>query len=120
MHKKYGRAKGLSRLIYLDSVERENCTEVFSTKYLKRKLYKIFICYFHKFSALHYSQVFSTTLPFLYQFCVVSGFVSVALIYFFFIKTREPLVSEALIEIESAVAKQKKKCDFVSFKTFCL
>ena len=41
------------------------------------------------------------------------------LIYFFFIIKREPLVDETLIEIESAVAKQTKRCDFFSFKTFC-
>ena len=51
---KYRRAKGLSRLIQLDSVERKNCTEVFCTKYLKIKLYKIFICYFRKFSFQDY------------------------------------------------------------------
>ena len=42
-----------------------------------------------------------------------------ALICFFFIIKREPLVDETVIEIESAVAKQIKKCDFVSFKIFC-
>ena len=31
---------------------------------------------------------------------------------------REPMVGEILIDIESPVAKQAKKCDFVSFKTF--
>ena len=53
------------------------------------------------------------------QFCVVSGFVSVALIYLFFIIKREPLVVETLIEIESTVAKHIKKSNFVSFKIFC-
>ena len=48
------------------------------------------------------------------QFCFVSGFVCVALIYFFFIIKREPLVDETLIEIESAVTKQTKKCNFTS------
>ena len=38
---------------------------------------------------------------------------------FLFITKREPLVGETLIEIESAVPKQTKNCDFVSFKTFC-
>ena len=37
----------------------------------------------------------------------------------FFIRKHDPLVGETLIEIESAVAKQTKKCNFVSFKTFC-
>ena len=41
-----------------------------------------------------------------------------AIIYFFFIMKREPMVGEILIDIESPVAKQAKKCDFVSFKTF--
>ena len=50
MVEKYGRAKNLSRLIQLDSVRRAICTEVFNTKYLKRKHYKIFVCYFYKFS----------------------------------------------------------------------
>ena len=43
------------------------------------------------------------------QFCVVSGFVSVALIYLFFIIKSEPLVVETLIEIESTVAKHIKR-----------
>ena len=38
----------------------------------------------------------------------MSGFLCVALIYFFFIVKCEPLNGETLIEIESAVAKQKK------------
>ena len=42
------------------------------------------------------------------QFCVVSGFVCVTLIYFFFTIKREHLVGETLIEIESTVAKQTK------------
>ena len=42
-----------------------------------------------------------------------------ALIYFFFVIKCEPLIGEILMDIESPVAKQAKKCDFVSFKTFC-
>ena len=56
---------------------------VFRTKYLKRKHYKIFICYFHKFSVhdnLHK------------HYC-----------------TFEQLVGKTLIEIEYAVAKTNKK-----------
>ena len=53
------------------------------------------------------------------QFCVVSGFVYMDFMYFLFIIKQEALVGETQIEIESAVAKQTKKCDFVSFKTFC-
>ena len=95
MNKKYGRAKNLSRLIQLDSVERAIWTKVFRTKYLKRKHYEVFICYFHKFSVQDHSM-------FNEHYCIF-----------------EQLVGETLIEIESAVAKQKKICDFVSSKT-CL
>ena len=52
-------------------------------------------------------------------FCVVSGFACVALIYFFFVIKPEPLVGEILMDIVSSVAKQAKKCNFVSLKTFC-
>ena len=41
-----------------------------------------------------------------------------ALNYFYFTIKSEPLVGKTLTEIESEVAKQTKKCDIVSFKTF--
>ena len=104
--KKYGRAKYLSRLIEFDSVERAICTKVFRTKYLERKRYKIFLCYFHKFSVQDHLHEHYCTFE---QFCVVSGFIYVVLIHFFFIIKREPLVGKRLMEIESAVAKQTKK-----------
>ena len=69
---------------------------------------------FHKFSVQDHLYEHYCTFE---QFCVVSGFVCVALIYFFFIIKHEPLVGETLIEIESAVAKQTKKSNFNSFKT---
>ena len=50
------------------------------------------------------------------QFYVKSGFVCLALILFYN-KTRA-FGCETLIEIDSAMAKQTKKCDFVSFKIF--
>ena len=70
MHKKYGRAENLSRLIQLDSMQRAIRSKVFLTKYLKRKHHKIFICYFYKFSVhdhLHehyytFEQLFGKTL----------------------------------------------------------
>ena len=99
MDEKYGQAKNLSGLIKLNSVERAICTKVFRTKYLKRNMSK-YLCYFHKFSVQdHLHEHFCT----FEQFCVVLGFVCVALNYFFFIIKREPLVGETLREIESAV-----------------
>ena len=84
MEEKYGRAKNLSCLILLDSVERAICNKGFCTKYLKRKHHKIFKCSFHKFSVQdHLHQ----------RYC-----------------TFEKLVGETLIEIKSAVAKQTKNC----------
>ena len=83
MEEKYGRAKNLSCLILLDSVERAICNKGFCTKYLKRKHHKIFKCSFHKFLVQdHLHQ----------RYC-----------------TFEKLVGETLIEIKSAVAKQTKK-----------
>ena len=83
MEEKYGRAKNLSCLILLNSVERAICNKGFCTKYLKRKHHKIFKCSFHKFSVQdHLHQ----------RYC-----------------TFEKLVGETLIEIKSAVAKQTKK-----------
>ena len=90
MDEKYGRAKNLSFLIYLDSVERAICTKVFCTKYLKRKHYKIFICYFHMFLVQDHLHE---------HFC-----------------TFEQLVGKTLIEIESAVAKQTKNVQFCFFQ----
>ena len=58
----------------------------------------------------------STTVPST-SFVLFQGFFCVAI---FFIIKRGPLVGETLIEIESAVAKQKRKYDFVCFKTFGL
>ena len=80
----------LSRLIQLDSVERPICTKVFRTQYLKRKHYKIFICYFHKFSVQDHLHE---------HFC-----------------TLEQLVGQTLIEIESEVAKQTKNVQFRFFQ----
>ena len=50
MDEKYGRAKNLSRLTYLDKVERTICTEVFRTKYLTGKHYKLFMLFSQVFS----------------------------------------------------------------------
>ena len=75
------------------------------------------LCYFHKFwveDDLHEHYCAFD------QFCVVSGFFFAWLWFIFFIIKRGPLVGETLIEIESAVAKQKRKYDFVCFKTFGL
>ena len=72
-------------------MERAICTKVFHK------------CYFHKFSFQDHLHEHYCNFG---QFCIVSGFVCVALIYFFFIIKREPLVDETLIEIESAVAKE--------------
>ena len=74
------------------------------------------VCYFHKFSVKDPLHEHFCTFE---QFCVVSGSVCVALNHFFLIIKRKSLISETPIEIESTVAKQTKKCDFVSFKTFC-
>ena len=74
-------------------MERAIRTKVFRTKYLKRKHYKIFICHFYKFSVHDHLHE---------HYC-----------------TFEQLVGKTLIGIESAVAKQQKMCNFVSFKTFC-
>ena len=82
MDSNFGRAKNLSCLIYLYSVEKAICTNVFHTKYLQRKHYKIFICYFHKFSV--HDHLHEHYCPY------------------------EQLVAKTLIEIESAVAKQAK------------
>ena len=79
MDEKYRRAKNLSRLILLDSVERAICTKVFHTKYLKRKHYKILICYFHIFLVQDHLHE---------HYC-----------------TFEQLAGKTLIEFESAVAK---------------
>ena len=65
MDEKYGRAKNLSRLTYLDSdsVEMTICTKVFRTKYLTGKHYKLFMFFSQVFSsrsfiwALLYPQV---------------------------------------------------------------
>ena len=59
MDKKYGQAKNLSRLTYLNSVERAIYTKVFHTKYLKRKHYKISIDVFTSFQF----KIIYTTVP---------------------------------------------------------
>ena len=84
-------------LLWFSSIE--NC--------LKRKRYKIFVI----FTSFQFKIIYMSTFG---KFWVISGFVCVALIYFFFIIKHEPLLGEARIEIESVVAKQTKKCDFVS------
>ena len=72
----------------------------------KQKNVTKYLCYFRKFSVQdHLHELFCT----FEQFCVVSGFLCVALIYFFFIIKHEPLVGETLIEIKSTVAKQTNK-----------
>ena len=58
MDEKYGRVKNLSRLILLDSVEREIWTKVFRTKYLKRKHYKIFVI----FTNLRFNIIYMSTI----------------------------------------------------------
>ena len=105
MDKKYGRAKNLSRLFQFNSVERAICTKVFRRKYLKKNVAK-YLCYLQKFSVQGHIHEHYYTFE---QFCIVSGFVFVALIYFFFIIKRQPLVGKTPIEIEPAVAKQTKK-----------
>ena len=65
------------------------CAKVFRAKYLKRKHYKIFVCYFHKFSVEDHLPEH----------------------YFTF----EQLVGKTLTEIESAVAKQAKNVRFCLF-----
>ena len=84
MNEKYEPAKNLSCLLQLDSVKGAIRTKVFHTKYLKRKHYKILICYFHKFSV--YDNLHE-------HYC-----------------TFELLVGKTLREIEYAVAKTNKKC----------
>ena len=71
-------------------MERAIRTKVFRTKYLKRKHYKIFIWYFHKFSVQDHLHE---------HYC-----------------TFEQLVGKTLIEIESAVAKQTKNVRFCFFQ----
>ena len=58
MDEKYERVKNLSRLILLDSVEREIWTKVFRTKYLKRKHYKIFVI----FTNLRFNIIYMSTI----------------------------------------------------------
>ena len=78
----------------------------------KKTLQNIYVI----FTSFQFKIIYMSTLG---QFCVVSVFACVGLFYFFFIIKRELLIDKTLREIESAVAKQTKKCDFVSFKTFC-
>ena len=91
------------------------CREQFVLKFLKVFERKTFENIYAIFTSFQFKIINMSAFM---DFCVVSGFVYVALIYFFFIK-RELLVGETLIEIGSAVAIQTKKCDFVSFKTLC-
>ena len=58
MDEKYGRVKNLSRLILLDSVEREIWTKVFRARYLKRKHYKIFVI----FTNLRFNIIYMSTI----------------------------------------------------------
>ena len=73
----------------------------------------MFICYFHRFLVEDYLHEHYCTFE---QFCVVSGFIYMVLIYFFFMIKREPLVDKTLIKNESAVTKQTKKGRFCFFQ----
>ena len=86
-------------------MERAICTKVLRTKYLKNIVAK-YLCYLQKFSVEGHLHEHNYTFE---QFYVVSRYVCLALIYFFFIINREPLFGNILIEIECAVAKQTKK-----------
>ena len=115
MDEKYGRAKNLSRLTYLDSdsVWRGQFALKFFTQNIWQENITNYLCFFHKFLVQdHLYEHFCT----LKQFCVFSGFACVALIYFFFIIKLDPSVGETLIEIASAVAKQTKKVWFSFFQ----
>ena len=101
--------------IYLVWFSSTVCREQFVLKFLKVFERKTFENIYAIFTSFQFKIINMSAFM---DFCVVSGFVYVALIYFFFIK-RELLVGETLIEIGSAVAIQTKKCDFVSFKTLC-
>ena len=64
----------------------------FAQSIWKKKHYKIFISYFHKFSVQdHLHEHYSTF---------------------------KQLIGKTVIDIESAVANKQKICDFASFKTF--
>ena len=71
-------------------MDRAICTNDFRTENLKRKHYKIFICYFHKFSVEDHSHE---------HYCNL-----------------EQLVGKTLIEIESAVAKRTKSVQLCFFQ----
>ena len=90
MGKKYRRAKNLSRLIYLSSVERAICNNVFRTKYSKGKHYKMFIWYFHKLSVQDYLHE---------HYC-----------------TLEQFIGKTLIEIDWQNTKQTKNVRFCFFQ----
>ena len=93
-------------LVWFSSTVR---TGQFALKFFAQRIWKEnvakYLCYLHKFSVQDHLHEHYCTFE---QFCVVSGFVCVALRYFFFIIKLEPLVGETLIEIESAVARQQK------------
>ena len=82
----------------------------FALKFFAQNIWKEnvtkYLSYFHKFSVQDNLHEHFCTFE---QFCVVSGFACVALIYFFFIIKRQLLVGETMIDIESVAAKQTKE-----------
>ena len=73
-----------------------------------------YLCYFRKFSVQDHLHEYLWAVLYFFRLCL-RGFN----LYLFYIIKSEPSVGETLIDIESAEAKQTKKSDFVSFKTFC-
>ena len=85
----------MERLIY---------TKDFLAKYLKKNIGNIF-CYFHKFSVRGHVYLHFCTFNQFYDVCVVF-FVCDNL--FHFITKRKTLIGDALMKLESVVAKKQK------------
>ena len=85
-------------------MDRAICIKAFAKNIWNESITR-YLCYFHKFLVQAYLNEHFWTFE---DICVVSGFVCVALIGFFFIIKPEPLFGETLIEIKCAVAKQTK------------
>ena len=109
MEEKYGRAKNFSCLIWLDSAEWAICVKAVHTKNLKKERSQNIYVIFTSFQ-------FKIRIPLTVFCCFRFCFRGFSLILFY--NKRKSLFGETLIETEFAVAKQTKKCDFVSFKTF--
>ena len=85
----------------------------FALKFFAQNIWKEsvtrYLCYFHKVSVQDHLHEYLRTVLCCFRLCLC-GF------NFFFMIKHEPLVGKTLIEIESAVAKQTKKYNFVFTK----